>query len=367
MGQNMLLQLTWILFTGVTLTFAATNSTNATADTFSILKGPVISKPGCASKCGDLTVPYPFGISRGSGCGIGEWFELNCSHAFDPPRAYIGTIQIYEISDNQMRISNVIARRCFDRTGAIVQANSASSDISGTPYSYSELNEFFVVGCDDFAVVYDNFGQTFTGGCVTLCSRAEGVISGSCSGRGCCQTSVTKGLQSYSTALATLNNHTDVSSFDPCGYAFVGEQEKFEFRGSSDLSDPNFMERVRTTVPTVLDWAIGNMTCAEAQNSEDYACKANKSYCVDSHTGLGGYRCSCNKGYEGNPYLDPAGCTDIDECADPNLKCEKCINTPGSFTCINSPPPEPSKKKNSQFPVNKMALGNPFVHIFLLL
>ncbi|PIN19867.1 Serine/threonine protein kinase [Handroanthus impetiginosus] len=307
----MLLQL--ILFTGAALTLAATNYTNTPADTFSILKGPVISKPGCASKCGNLTVPYPFGVGGGSGCGIGEWFELNCSDAFDPPQAYLGNIQIYEISDNQMRISNFVARRCYDRTGADLHRHMVLWNTSATPYSYSELNYFFVVGCDDFAVVYGDFGQNFTSGCITLCSSAEGISGGHCSGRGCCQTLLTKGLQSYSAALASLNNHTNVTSFDP-----------FDFRGASDLSDPNFMQRVLTTVPIVLDWAIGNMTCAEAQNSEDYACKANNSYCVDSDTGLGGYRCSCNKGYEGNPYLNPAGCTDINECADPNLKCEKC-------------------------------------------
>ncbi|PIN23575.1 Serine/threonine protein kinase [Handroanthus impetiginosus] len=351
MRQNMLPHLTCILFTGATLTFAATN------DTFSILKGPVISKPGCASKCRNLTVPYPFGI--GPGCGIGEWFELNCTDAFDTPGAYLGNIQIYEISDNQMRISNVIAKRCYGRTGEEMWGNAASSNISVTTFSYSELNKFFVVGCDDLAVVDGRGWRDFSCGCVTRCSSAENVSGESCSGRGCCQTSLTKGLQFYSTALATLNNHTYISSFDQCGYAFVGEEERFNFRGASDLSDANFTQRVLNTVPIVLDWAIGNLTCAEVKNSKDYACKANNSSCINSDTGLGGYRCSCNKGYEGNPYLDPAGCKDIDECADPNLNCAECINTPGGFICINSPPPEPSKK-NSQFPVDKVALGTGF-------
>ncbi|PIN19864.1 hypothetical protein CDL12_07444 [Handroanthus impetiginosus] len=366
--ENTLLRLVCLLFTAVTLAFAATNSTNTTADTFDILKAPVITKPGCPSQCGDLTVPYPFGIGLSSGCGIGEWFELNCSHAFDPPRAYIydTNIQAFEISDNQMRISIVIARRCYDTTGADVLRNKASSNMSGTPYSYSELNKFFVIGCDDLALVFGDGSRDFTSGCITLCSSAEDIIGGYCSGIGCCQTSLPKGLQSYTAVLSSLNNHTNVSSFDPCSYAFVGEEARFDFRGASDMSDPNFSQRVKSTVRIVVDWAVGNLTCAGAQNSEDYACKAN-SECVDSDTGLGGYRCKCKDGYERNPYLDP-GCTDINECADPNLhNCAKlCINAPGNFTC-SCPHGEYGDGTiggkgciayNSQFPITKVALGN---------
>ncbi|KAK6778334.1 hypothetical protein RDI58_025052 [Solanum bulbocastanum] len=88
------------------------------------------------------------------------------------------------------------------------------------------------------------------------------------------------------------------------------------------------------SVPIVLDWAIGSHTYMQALKSEDYACSEN-SHCIDSDTGLGGYRCSCNPGYQGSPYLNQ-GCQDVDECADHpnNSLCENiCINTPGSFNC----------------------------------
>ncbi|PHT84744.1 hypothetical protein T459_13187 [Capsicum annuum] len=148
-------------------------------------------------------------------------------------------------------------------------------------------------------------GENFTSGCISLCSKKEGIIEGYYSGIGCCATAIPKGLK-------TLNNHTNVSSFNPCGYTFLAESDKFVFN-SSNLSNSSFGEKVTEKVPVVLDWAIGN----------DYACGEN-SICVDSETGLGGYRCSFNPGYQGNLYVSP-GCTDINECEN-NNPCDGICN-----------------------------------------
>ncbi|CAI9761877.1 unnamed protein product [Fraxinus pennsylvanica] len=175
--------------------------------------------------------------------------------------------------------------------------------------------------------------ENFTIGCASQCYSTEAVLDGYCSGIGCCQTPVPKSLKYYNSRVYSFKNHTGIVSFNPCSYAFLGEQERFTFRGVEDFLDTNFTKRIRKTVPIVLDWAISNRTCHEAQFSSDYACRSNSS-CVDADNGLGGYRCSCIKGFRGNPYLSP-GCEDIDECADPNSNnCEKiCINTPGGFNC----------------------------------
>ncbi|XP_042054482.1 putative wall-associated receptor kinase-like 16 [Salvia splendens] len=325
-----LLLLSWHLLSGLTSTHAAT-----IVDTHNITKAATITKPGCPSKCGNLTVPYPFGIGIDSGCGLNRYFELNCTTAFGAPRALYGDITFYDISDDRCRISNVVARKCYDKAGSPTQSNGASSDIRGCPLSYSPLNKFTVIGCDDFALVTGEGSRNFTSGCITLCSRAEDVIGGSCSGIGCCQISLPNGLQYYETTLGSLNNHANISSFEQCSYSFFGEENRFEFRGAADFSDPNFMQRVKETVPIVLDWAIGNSTCDQAAAAADYACKAN-SACVDSTTGLGGYRCKCDSGYEGNPYLDP-GCIDIDECATGLNDCiikKGCSNKPGDYDCV---------------------------------
>ncbi|KAM0038014.1 putative EGF-like domain-containing protein [Helianthus debilis subsp. tardiflorus] len=82
-------------------------------------------------------------------------------------------------------------------------------------------------------------------------------------------------------------------------------------------------------MPIVVDWVIApNKTCATEVVNE---CQENSS-CYDVEGGR--YRCICDKGYHGNPYLHP-GCQDIDECSDlGTYPCHGiCVNTVGSYTC----------------------------------
>ncbi|KAK4342719.1 hypothetical protein RND71_038535 [Anisodus tanguticus] len=310
-----------------------TNTTSPpTNATTTITKAATITKPGCPRMCGNLTVPYPFGIGLGSGCALNPNFEINCdTNTTDSPKPLISNIQVYDISDSEMRISNTINRKCYSQTGVLVQDDPAWMGLGrSSPYSFSSLNRFTVVGCDDGAIMN---GRNFANGCPALCTSTSDIVKGKCMGFGCCQIPIPKGLKYFNTSMVTTRNHSLAWSFNPCGYSFLGEASRFEFGGVEDLSDVNFAKRIEDNIPIVLDWVIGNLTCVEVQKRNDYAC-LNNSQCVDSNTGLGGYRCSCNPGYEGNPYIG-SGCQDIDECADPNgNSCEQiCINTPGSYNC----------------------------------
>ncbi|PWA45866.1 EGF-like calcium-binding domain-containing protein [Artemisia annua] len=321
--------------------------------------------PGCQSKCGNLTVRYPFGIvSADSSCSMGPWFDITCNTSFNPPKAflpldlfsYVGLkkflpIEVLDISDEHVRIKNTIATMCYNQTGGQIQDNSSGLVVANSYFTLSsELNKLITIGCDDFAMIspvalIEN--KNISSGCVSVCSNVEDVPVGSCSGlnfsekiiwmvpragMGCCSTSVPAGLTTYLLNLNSIYSHTKIWAFDKCGHTFLGEQNAFTFRGASDFTDPNFVNRITETVPVVLNWVIGSRTCNEYKNTTDYHCQ-NNSDCVDFKGGNGGYRCSCKKGYEGNPYLSP-GCQDIDECSDPNNKpCNgTCTNLPGN--CI---------------------------------
>lgn len=234
------------------------------------------------------------------------------------------------------------------------------------------------VGCDDYSFVSPVSGiegKNFSSGCVSVCSNVQDVPAGSCSGMGCCSTSVPNGLTTYLANVFTLNSHTEIWSFNKCGYTFFGEESKFTFQGASDFVDPEFVSRTAETVPVVLNWVIGSRSCKEYKSTSDYYCQEN-SVCVDFKSGKGGYRCSCERGYEGNPYLPP-GCHDIDECADPiNNPCNgTCTNLPGSFNCSCPRGYEGDGRKDgigcratdSKSPALKLSLGMGFGFLSILI
>lgn len=160
-----------------------------------------------------------------------------------------------------------------------------------------------MVGCDDIVGIE---ARNFTGGCISLCFSSEDVIEGDCSGIGCCQNSIPKGLQQFVANPSTIYGRVNSWSFNPCGYAFLGDPSRFRF-SASDLNSSGFQNRTEETVPLVLEWVLGTQNCSMARSSHDFACLQN-SECVDSETGVEGYLCRCEEGYEGNPYLSP-GCT----------------------------------------------------------
>ncbi|KAJ3699306.1 hypothetical protein LUZ61_003011 [Rhynchospora tenuis] len=243
------------------------------------------SLPGCPAKCGNITVPYPFGM--GTGC-YRDGFGIRCNDSTVPPRAFLIPYNINRFYDVELMDINI---------------TSAEARQAVYPTVYKSRNST----TDD---------------------------SGSCNGKGCCQTAIPAGISSYSLDWGYKINLE--WWFNPCNYAMLVEDDWYEFR-VRDLDRLDFYERNKNGVPVVLDWAIrGNGTCQDGvEKSLNSACLSNHSFCYNTRNGEL-YLCQCRMGYEGNPYL-PGGCIDIDECKSlDNYPCSAnalCINTDGNFTC----------------------------------
>ncbi|XP_056167893.1 putative wall-associated receptor kinase-like 16 [Syzygium oleosum] len=293
-----------------------------------------MTMPGCQSTCGNLEIPYPFGSSNSSSdCRIDRpSFIVYCDNSTDPPIPYMNkrssNLQILNISvnDHEMRVNVFIGRDCYDSFGQ-VRSLGRYPRLTQPEFPISSTkNKFTAVGCDTSASFLDRDGK-FSFGCMSSCSNISDVSDGSCSGIGCCQTSIPKDSFGYNISIESFFKHADVLGFNPCSYAFVAETDFYNF-SVGDLKQLKFNESA-----LVLDWAIGKQTCEEAKkNSTTYKCTKNTN-CTDAENGYG-YKCTCPDGYQGNPYLKN-GCHDIDECADPEMnQCEQiCHNVIGNYTC----------------------------------
>ncbi|KAM2703130.1 hypothetical protein EV2_004757 [Malus domestica] len=321
-----ILHLSLVMVVEVTILLATPTPTTAQ----SLL--PPQALPDCPDRsCGNLTIPYPFGI--GSGCYLDRRFNITCDNSTQPPTAFLkkSNIEITNISpyDGELQIRQFAARDCYDAQGKSTGRKSPGLKVS-PPYTISETKNVFVaVGCDTYAFFIGYRGEEkYTTGCMSICDNLGNAIDqrDPCSGFGCCQTKIPGGLKNRTVRLKSFNNYTDVQDSHRCSYAFLVQEGEFNFNSTS------FPELNETTrLPAILDWEIGNELCdIAAKNESTFACKAN-SYCHNPSSR--GYICRCLPGYEGNPYL-PDGCRDIDECNAPNAcSMGTCINTPGNYTC----------------------------------
>ncbi|XP_059629935.1 putative wall-associated receptor kinase-like 16 [Cornus florida] len=291
-----------------------------------------LAKPGCPSSCGNLTIPYPFGTRED--CYLDTSFLVTCdaSNQLFLQDSIIPVLNISEF-DGELRILSWVAADCYDQSGGLIRRNDPWIRVPEFPISQTK-NSFIVIGCDSYAYVRGSLGVKYATGCMSLCDAIDDVVNGSCSGIGCCQTTIPEGVIDFNLSARSFNNHTNIADFNPCSFAFVVENGLYNF-SRVDLFNLSNIEMM----PVVLEWDIPNESCAEARtNVTSYACGKN-SICNDTNINGKGYRCNCSQGYQGNPYL-PDGCQDINECLSPELNlCTNvssenvCRNTNGSFTC----------------------------------
>ncbi|XP_027368308.1 putative wall-associated receptor kinase-like 16 [Abrus precatorius] len=303
------LQLDWVLVTALAILVGAIAEPNQTL-------------PGCNYTCGNVQVPYPFGIANSSiphvgSCFLEPKFNLTCTN---DSTLYSGSIEVQDISvlNHQLEAWTYVASYCTHIFSYL------ETDISFSVSS--KENKFITVGCDSFGYLQSVYnGETYTTGCLTRCNgNTRKINDGTCSGIGCCQVDVPPAMRNITIYADVFPNSTE--HWGNCSYSFVVKDGYYNF-SKSDLKSLPY-----ATVPLVLDWTVGDQNCKASKSGVDYVCRDN-SYCDDTNTDYG-YRCRCKHGFEGNPYI---GCTDINECKTSNNTCiseKNCLNTMGSYKCF---------------------------------
>ncbi|XP_021860593.1 wall-associated receptor kinase-like 8 [Spinacia oleracea] len=304
-----------------------------------------IALPNCPEKCGNITVPYPFGIGDechyGTPFDDGRYFNLSCNNSVDPPILALGNkVEIVNITlKGELLVYYPISYRCYQSNTTVPSAEyEAFIRTRKFPLSTTR-NIIGAIGCDTFVTLNGtmNNKRQFRSGCMTVCAASEDVDTRTCSGIGCCLVSIPDGVTNADLIFRSLDDQKLVKDFNPCSVAFVLSKD----HAADDVlpysikqiltQDETYYRNLR--FPVVFYWPVGNVTCETARKTGEYLCKGNST--CDDKLYQEGYRCQCNPGFEGNPYLHD--CQDIDECADGNQNsCKKpalCVNTRGSHNC----------------------------------
>ncbi|KAH7533685.1 hypothetical protein FEM48_Zijuj04G0157700 [Ziziphus jujuba var. spinosa] len=317
-----------------------------------------IAKLNCPTQCGNISIPYPFGI--GTGCYVDEWFEILCLN--NNTTAFLNRTKL-EVLEISLQGTTLVAKNPITFSNCSNKQTIQSPNLEGTPFLYSQSNRFTALSCGALALIKSSGGgsdESTVGGCMSVCD--ENSIHTSCNGMNCCQTTIPSHLKAFNTTFEAIEAETR----EACKYAFMVDKDWISSSSSRNLSSISEMDYV----PVVIDWELYHSTSelfgksietnrttestndycdkisvSESGDSEADICIRN-SYCETYNETFSVYnrsriQCFCGEGFEGNPYL-VEGCQDINECEVKPPVCmnnDKCENRPGTYRCYS-----PNKK-----------------------
>ncbi|MBA0618455.1 hypothetical protein Godav_027798 [Gossypium davidsonii] len=288
------------------------------------------AKDWCKDSCGNVSVPYPFGI--GPDCFLNSWFEVSCNESSTPPTILKKiNMEVFNFSYDlgygreYLRVkSPVILHNCSGRER---ETKNQTVDLTGSPFFYSGRNKFIAAGCNNKALIARIKPRIV--GCESTCNGdtlfGTSNPNKTCNGSTCCETIIPLYLQTFN---ASFESKT---SSGPQGskLAFVVDEEwlNFNITNPSDLLNMD-------SVLALIDWALpnGSTPLISSESVQTYVMYTSESSNIS-------WRYVCSDGYRGNPYL-PIGCQDIDECEEERHKIScgdaTCVNVPGFYRCEGS-------------------------------
>ncbi|KAJ0485503.1 putative wall-associated receptor kinase, galacturonan-binding domain-containing protein [Helianthus annuus] len=266
------------------------------------------AKQGCNDTCGNVRIPFPFGI--GAECSVNKWFIIDCSSS-KPYLRELNNLEVLRVDLDNPTVT-VNTPRISDCQSLVLNSSDIMGvDLGGSPFLVSRLsNKFVFEGCGTAAMVANN-GSVITG-CSSDCDNGTPSNRTNCFGMGCCQTPIPHRVRSYNINLTRLEEEDG-----GCGFASLVDQTSYD-QGNVSVRDSPF-------IPISLVWTLPNpdqITCCDSNHPETRKVALYNGTAVDTWM-CGGQLLG------GNPYLKD-GCNTYERMEE----CRQCRDLGGN--CKNS-------------------------------
>ncbi|KAM0021272.1 putative wall-associated receptor kinase, galacturonan-binding domain-containing protein [Helianthus debilis subsp. tardiflorus] len=263
------------------------------------------AKPGCIDMCGNVIIPYPFGI--GARCSINPWYMVDCKNS----TPYLSVFKQLEVLQVDLQYQTVTVNTptmisyCQNPVGN--SSHTMSIDLSGSPFWFSKSHNKFVFEGYGVAVLKMDGGSMVTG-CSTASLNVSDSDRNNCFGNGCCHTAIPHYLKSYSINITSLEEE-----YGGCVSAFLVDKTSYD---QGRLSNSLIVRRNASFIPISLLWTLTDsdpVTCCNSDGIEGRERRERRR--VDIFDGTPVDTWTCNSFYERslNPYL-------IDGCKEEHAK-----------------------------------------------
>ncbi|KAJ0840094.1 putative protein kinase RLK-Pelle-WAK family [Helianthus annuus] len=223
------------------------------------IAAPKYAKTGCNDTCGNVRIPYPFGI--GSDCAVNQWYTVDCNSSTPYLSALNLEVLRVSLENLTVTVSTPMITVCQNTT--LDSSEILGVDLGSSPFLFSKShNRFVFEGCG-YAVVMHNYTSVIST-CLTNCindtvSDRNDTLSdtNNCIGFSCCQTTIPHHLKSYTIRLRILESKVEDKA---CGSAFLVDITSFD---QKRFPDP-FVLKNTSFIPVSLVWTLASsdqITC----------------------------------------------------------------------------------------------------------
>ncbi|KAL5201041.1 hypothetical protein ABZP36_035395 [Zizania latifolia] len=140
-------------------------------------------RPSCPSKCGDVDIPFPFGIGEQCAMQTDFQFDLECLPVDSTPkRPFFKDVEVTKISveDGKAWMKLDISTQCYDQQTGNMTYNTWNFDFDGSPFWLSADNKIIIIGCETLAYMQSNSLRVAPS--VWWCRAGPGVRRGAAQG-----------------------------------------------------------------------------------------------------------------------------------------------------------------------------------------